>query len=48
MWRLYRFASAYGFESGNLNVDQTLPAKMTHEGKSSVPFSRADLYTQGL
>lgn len=44
-WRLYMAASAYGFESGNINVNQTLLAKMTREGKSIVPFSRADLYT---
>ena len=43
-WRLYMSASAYGFESGNINVNQTLLTKMTREGKSNVPFSRADLY----
>ena len=43
-WRLYMSASAYGFESGNINVNQTLLAKMTREGRSNVPFSRADLY----
>jgi len=43
-WRLYMSASAYGFESGNINVNQTLLAKRTPEGKSGVPFSRADLY----
>ena len=43
-WRLYMSASAYGFESGNINVNQTLLAKMTHAGKSNVPFSRANLY----
>jgi cyclopropane-fatty-acyl-phospholipid synthase len=43
-WRLYMSASAYGFESGNINVNQTLLAKMTREGKSNMPFSRADLY----
>jgi hypothetical protein len=37
-------ASAYGFESGNINVNQTLLAKMTRDGKSNVPFSRAELY----
>ncbi len=44
-WRLYMSASAYGFESGNVNVNQTLLAKITREGKSNAPFSRADLYT---
>lgn len=44
-WRLYMSASAYGFESGNINVNQTLLAKMTNKGKSNVPLSRSDLYT---
>ena len=43
-WRLYMAASAFGFESGNINVNQALLAKMTREGKSNIPFSRADLY----
>lgn len=42
-WRLYMSASAYGFESGNINVNQTLLAKM-NTGKSNIPLSRADLY----
>jgi cyclopropane-fatty-acyl-phospholipid synthase len=42
-WRLYMSASAHGFESGNINVNQALLAKMAH-GKSSVPLSRTDLY----
>ena len=46
-WRLYMSASAYGFESGNINVNQTLLTKMTREGRSKMPFSRADLYAQG-
>ena len=45
-WRLYMSASAYGFELGNINVNQTLLAKMSPQGKSSVPLSRADLYQQ--
>ncbi|HUH96410.1 MAG TPA: cyclopropane-fatty-acyl-phospholipid synthase family protein [Anaerolineales bacterium] len=43
-WRLYMSASVYGFESGNINVNQTLLAKLTGAGQSNVPFSRADLY----
>jgi cyclopropane-fatty-acyl-phospholipid synthase len=39
-WRLYMSASAHGFESGNINVNQTLLAKMASGGKST----RADLY----
>jgi cyclopropane-fatty-acyl-phospholipid synthase len=45
-WRLYLSASVYGFESGSINVNQTLLAKMTAEGRSNVPLSRADLYSQ--
>lgn len=41
-WRLYTPASAYGFESGNVN--QTLLAEMTPEENKNVPFNRADLY----
>jgi len=44
-WRLYMSASAYGFESGNINVNQTLLAKMTNKDKSNLPLSRSDLYT---
>jgi cyclopropane-fatty-acyl-phospholipid synthase len=43
-WRLYMSASVYGFETGSLNVNQTLLAKMTRSGKSNLPLSRADLY----
>jgi len=42
-WRLYMSASAYGFESGNINVNQTLLVKMVN-GKSNIPLNRADLY----
>jgi cyclopropane-fatty-acyl-phospholipid synthase len=42
-WRLYMSASAHGFESGNINVNQTLLAKMDR-GQSCVPLTRADLY----
>jgi cyclopropane-fatty-acyl-phospholipid synthase len=42
-WRLYMSASAYGFESGNLNTNQTLLSKMA-AGHSQVPLTRADLY----
>ena len=45
-WRLYMSASAYGFELGNINVNQALLAKMTREAKCNVQFSRADLYAQ--
>ena len=42
-WRLYMAGSVYGFEAGNINVNQTLLAKPS-EGKSNVPLTRADLY----
>jgi cyclopropane-fatty-acyl-phospholipid synthase len=42
-WRLYMSASAYGFESGSINVNQSLLAKMAN-GRSHVPLTRADLY----
>ncbi len=42
-WRLYMAASAYGFEAGNINVNQSLLAKPDH-GQSHVPLTRADLY----
>ncbi len=42
-WRLYMAVSAYGFEAGILNVDQSLLAK-PDRGKSNVPLTRADLY----
>jgi cyclopropane-fatty-acyl-phospholipid synthase len=45
-WRLYLSASVYGFESGSINVNQTLLAKMTPKGWSSTPLSRADLYSR--
>ncbi len=43
-WRLYLSASAHGFESGNINVNQTLLAKMDN-GRSNVPLTRADVYS---
>jgi cyclopropane-fatty-acyl-phospholipid synthase len=45
VWRLYMAASAYGFESGANNVNQTLLARPA-AGKSSLPLTRADLYTR--
>jgi cyclopropane-fatty-acyl-phospholipid synthase len=42
-WRLYMAASASSFESGGLNVNQTLLAKPAG-GQSNLPLSRADLY----
>jgi len=42
-WRLFLASSAYGFEAGNINVNQTLLSK-TVRGKSNVPLTRADVY----
>lgn len=42
-WRLYMAASAYGFESGDINVNQTLLAKPAG-GRSPLPWTREDLY----
>lgn len=43
-WRLYMSAAMHGFESGNINVNQTLLAKMDN-GRSHVPLTRADVYS---
>ena len=45
-WRLYMSASAYGFETANINVNQTLLAKPL-DGKCNLPLTRADLYLPG-
>ncbi len=42
-WRLYMAASAHGFETGQVNVNQTLLAKLA-DGQAQVPYSRGDLY----
>jgi cyclopropane-fatty-acyl-phospholipid synthase len=42
-WRLFMSASAYGFESGSINVNQTLLAR-PDSGQCDLPLTRADLY----
>jgi len=42
-WRLYMAGAVFGFETGGININQTLIAKPDH-GKVSLPPSRADLY----
>lgn len=42
-WRLFMSASAYGFESGSISVNQTLLAK-PDGGRCNLPLTRADLY----
>jgi len=44
VWRLFMSGSAYGFESGRLNVYQTLLVKPGPGGESGLPLTRADLY----
>ena len=44
-WRLYMAACAHSFEVGNISINQTLLAKPS-DGKSHLPLTRADLYTQ--
>ena len=43
-WKLYLSAAAYGFESGEINVNQSLLTKPEH-GYATLPLTRADLYT---
>lgn len=44
VWRLYMSGSVYGFQSGRINVYQTLLAK-PDEGASGLPLTRADWYS---
>ncbi len=43
IWRLYMAGSAHGFQSGRLNIYQTLLAKPLH-GQSGLPLTREDWY----
>jgi cyclopropane-fatty-acyl-phospholipid synthase len=44
VWRLYMSGSAYGFFTGRLNVYQALLAKPDAQGRSGLPWTRADWY----
>jgi cyclopropane-fatty-acyl-phospholipid synthase len=44
IWRLFMSGSADGFESGRLNVYQSLFVKPGPNGESGLPLTRADLY----
>jgi len=44
VWRLFMSGSAAGFESGRLNVYQTLLVKPGPDGQSGLPLTREDLY----
>lgn len=45
-WRLYIAGSAHGFRSGHIAVYQTLLAKLHSSGRTNLPLTRDDLYTQ--
>ena len=46
IWRLYLAGSAHGFRSGHIAVYQTLFAKLDASGRTHLPLTRADWYTQ--
>ena len=46
VWRLFMSGSAEGFESGRLNVYQSLLVKPGPEGQSGLPLTRSDLYRE--
>ena len=45
IWRLYMAASAFGFASGRIAIDQVLLAKPTTGGTTRIPLTRADIYS---
>jgi cyclopropane-fatty-acyl-phospholipid synthase len=44
VWRLYMSVSAYGFDTGAINLVQTLLSRPSADGASGVPLTREDLY----
>ncbi len=44
VWRLYMAAAAHAFDTGLVNVDQTLLAKPDAQGISGLPLTREDWY----
>jgi cyclopropane-fatty-acyl-phospholipid synthase len=44
VWRLFMSGSAYGFSTGRLNLYQTLLVKPDEQGRSGLPWTRADWY----
>jgi len=44
IWRLFMSGSVNGFETGRLNVYQSLLVKPGSDGESHLPLTRADLY----
>lgn len=45
IWRLYMAASAHGFASGRLAIDQLLLAKPAAGGTAMIPLTRQDIYS---
>ncbi len=45
VWHLYMSAAAHGFDSGAINLVQTLFSKATRDGRSGLPMTREHLYT---
>jgi cyclopropane-fatty-acyl-phospholipid synthase len=46
VWRLFMSGSAYGFSAGRLNVYQALLVRPGPQGRSGLPWTRADWYSQ--
>src|SRR6266550_4499166 len=46
VWRLYIAGSTHGFRSGHIAVYQTLLAKLDPSGRTNLPLTREDWYTQ--
>lgn len=46
VWRLYMAGSAHGFDCGHLAVYQTLLVKPDSDGRTALPFTRADWYEE--
>lgn len=45
-WRLYMSSAAFGFDSAAHNVNQTLLCKLDAQGRSCLPLTRNDWYSQ--
>lgn len=43
-WRLYMSSSAYGFDTAQHNINQTLLCKLDKAGRSGLPLTRNDWY----
>lgn len=48
IWRLYMAASAFGFASGRIAIDQVLLAKPTTGGTTRIPLTRNDIYATSI